>query len=144
MILLEYIRNRKLACANQDLLQVEKVAEVAFKYSYQSVEGFSRAFREWSGYSPSEISKRNTQKIFPKLSFFIDIKGRISMEVKIESKEAFHVVGVSKRVPIQFEGTNRKIIDLAQTITLEQRAHMHELGNLYPNQVVNVSYDFER
>jgi AraC family transcriptional regulator len=143
MTLLEYIRNRKLACANQDLLQGEKVTEVAFKYGYQSVEGFSRAFREWSGYLPSEISKRNTQKTFPKLSFFIDIQGGISMEVKIKSKEAFRVVGVSNRVPIQFEGTNQQIIELAQTITPEQRAHMHELGNLYPNQVVNVSYGFE-
>ncbi len=57
MTLLEYIRNRKLACANQDLLQYVKVTEAAFKYGYQSVEGFTRAFREWSGYLPSEISK---------------------------------------------------------------------------------------
>lgn len=143
MTLLEYIKNRKLACANQELVTGAKVTDFAFKYGYQSVEGFSRAFREWSGYLPSEISKRNIQKTFPKLSFFIDIKGGISMEVKIEEKAAFRIVGVTKRVPVQFEGTNQEIIKLAQQITPEQRTYMNELGNLYPKQVVNVSYDFE-
>ncbi len=40
------------------------------------------------------------------------------------------MVGVSKRVPIQFEGTNQQIIEVTQTITPEQRAHLHESGNL--------------
>jgi AraC family transcriptional regulator len=32
----------------------------------------------------------------------IDIRGGISMEFKIEKKEKFNLVGLSKRVPIQF------------------------------------------
>jgi AraC family transcriptional regulator len=54
LTLSEYIKNRKLSEANQDLLNGEKVTDVAYKYGYQSVDGFARAFKKWSGYLPSE------------------------------------------------------------------------------------------
>ncbi|MFP3919684.1 GyrI-like domain-containing protein, partial [Lysinibacillus telephonicus] len=120
-----------------------KVTDIAYEYGYQSIEGFSRAFREWSGFLPSEVAKNKIQKSFPKFTFFIDVKGGISMEFKIEKKEKFNIVGVSKRVPIQFEGENNAIIELAQSITRQQRDEMHRLADLYPHQVLNVSYDFD-
>ena len=141
--LVEYIKNRRLALANSELIKGEPVTNVAFKYRYQSVEGFSRAFREWSSYLPSEVIKNQHQKTFPRRTFYIDVKGGISMEFKIEEKPAFKLVGVSKRVPIQFEGTNNAIQELAQSITEKQRAEMHELGDLYPHQVINASYAFD-
>lgn len=143
MSLHEYIKNRRLSVANGELVNGAKVTEVAFKYGYQSVEGFSRAFREWSGFLPSEVAKNKIQKSFPKFTFYIDIRGGTSMEFKIEKKEKFNVVGVSKRVPIQFEGENQAIIELAQSITEKQRKQMHQLADLYPYQVLNVSYDFD-
>lgn len=143
MSLNEYIKNRKLSVANVELINGAKVTDIAYKYGYQSIEGFSRAFREWSGFLPSEVTKNKIQKSFPKFSFFIDIKGGISMEFKIEKKEKFTIVGVSKRVPIQFEGENNAIIELAQSITEQQRSEMHQLADLYPHQVLNVSYDFD-
>lgn len=141
--LVEYVRNRRLALANSDLIKGESVTEVAFKYGYQSVEGFSRAFREWSGFLPSEIIKSQFQKSFPPLSFYINVKGGVSMDFKIEEKPTFNLVGVSKRVPIQFEGTNKAVQDLAQSMTEKQRTEMRELGNMYPNQVLNASYAFD-
>ncbi|WP_165005154.1 MULTISPECIES: AraC family transcriptional regulator [unclassified Enterococcus] len=143
MSLFEYIKNRRLTLANRDLLEGQKVTDVAFKYGYGSIEGFSRAFRDWSGYLPTEAVKKGMQKSFPRLTFYIDVRGGKSMEFRIEKKEPFNVVGVTKRVPIQFGGVNTAIQDLAQTITEQQRKEMHELGDLYPNQVINVSYDFE-
>lgn len=65
------------------------------------------------------------------------------MEFKLEHKPSFNVVGVSKRVPIQFEGVNHSIVELAQSITEQQRSEMHQLADLYPHQVLNVSYDFD-
>jgi len=143
MSLNEYIKNRRLAEANVDLVKGEKVTDIAFKYGYQSIEGFSRAFREWSGFLPSEVAKNKFQKSFPKMSFIIAVKGGVSMEFKIEKKEKFNIVGVSKRVPIQFEGENNAIIELAQSITEQQRNEMHQLADLYPHQVLNVSYNFD-
>lgn len=138
----EYVKYRRLALANEALVKGKSVTSVAFTYGFQSVEGFSRAFKSWTNFSPSEAKQSGRQKSYPPLKFLIDVKGGISMEFRIEKKPAFQLVGVTKRVPIQFEGVNQEIMALAQSITAKQRAHMHELGDLYPNQVVNASYDF--
>ena len=50
MTLSEYIKNRRLSEANKDLLRGEKVTVVAYKYGYESVDGFTRAFKKWSGF----------------------------------------------------------------------------------------------
>ena len=46
LTLSEYIKNRKLSEANKDLLQGEKVTDVAFKYGYESVDGFYPGIQE--------------------------------------------------------------------------------------------------
>lgn len=142
LTLSEYIKNRKLSEANKDLLRGEKVTDVAFKYGYQSMDGFTRAFKKWSGYLPSDVlKKKGLSKSFPQLSFIITVKGGISMEYRIEEKPAFNLVGVSKRVPMQFEGVNMEIVKLAQSITDEQKAQMHALQNIAPYEIVNASYE---
>lgn len=141
MTLSEYIKNRKLSEANKDLLQGEKVTDVAFKYGYQSMDGFTRAFKKWSGFLPSDVIKKGISKSFPKLSFVITVKGGTTMEFRIVDKPAFNLVGVSKRVPMQFEGVNNEIVKLALSITEEQRKEMHALRNMEPYEIVNASYD---
>lgn len=137
----EYIKNRKLSEANKDLLKGEKVTDVALKYGYQSMDGFTRAFKKWSGFLPSDVIKKGISKSFPKLSFIITVKGGISMEFRIEDKPEFNLVGVSKRVPMQFEGVNNEIVKLAQSITDEQRKEMHSLQNIEPYEIINASYE---
>ncbi|MFL2128870.1 AraC family transcriptional regulator [Ruoffia sp. FAM 26255] len=139
----EYIKNRKFTLANEQLIQKKNVTDVALRFGYQTVEGFSRAFREWSGYLPSEVIKNNIQQSYFKLSFYIDIRGGEIMEFKIEHKEAFNIVGVKASVPIQFEGENNHIVNLAESITNQQKAEMHRLKGLYPNQIINASYNFD-
>ena len=63
------------------------------------------------------------------------------MEFRIEDKPAFNLVGVSKRVPMQFEGVNNEIVKLALSITDEQKAEMHALQNIAPYEIVNASYE---
>lgn len=137
----EYIKNRRLAEANRALLKGHSVTEVAYRYGYQSLDGFTRAFKKWSGYLPSEIAKTQHSEFFPKLSFKITVTGGISMEYKIVEQPEFYLAGVSQRVPMQFEGVNQAIVELAQSITPEQRAEMHALQNLEPKQIVNASYN---
>lgn len=43
------------------------------------------------------------------------------MDYKIIQKEAFNFVGVSKRISLQFEGVNNEIVELAQSISKEQK-----------------------
>lgn len=144
MSLGEYIRNRRLSNATFDLLHEGKsVTETAFKYGYESTDGFSRAFKEWSGINPSEVKKKNMLKAFPKLSFQLTIQGGINMDFRIEKKDAFKIVGVQKRVPIQFEGENQEIMKLAKSITPEQRTKLQSYANIEPNNIVNASYQFD-
>lgn len=63
------------------------------------------------------------------------------MEFKIVEKEAFYFVGVSKRVPLQFESVNNEIVKLAESISQAQREEMHHLQDIEPFEIVNVSYD---
>ena len=63
------------------------------------------------------------------------------MEYRIEEKPAFNLVGVSKRVPMQFEGVNNEIVKLAMSITDEQKNEMHALQDIEPYEIVNASYD---
>lgn len=139
MSLSEYIKKRKLYFANKDLLNKASVTHVATKYGY-SVDGFSRAFKAWSGYLPSEIYKHQILISFPKLSFSIHIKGGNMMKTRIVEQPQFNIVGVQKRVSMQFEGVNHEIVDLANSITDSQRQEMHDLQNLEPKEIINVSY----
>ena len=141
MTLSEYIKNRRLSEANRELLRGEKVTDVAYKYGYQSLDGFTRAFRNWSSFLPSDAVKKQISKSFPRLSFIITVTGGNSMESKIVEKSAFYLAGVSRRVPMQFEGVNNAIVELAMSITQEQRDEMHALQDLEPCQVVNASYN---
>ena len=65
------------------------------------------------------------------------------MDYNIINMPAFKFAGVSKRVPMQFEGENNAIIELAQSITEEQRNEMHNLMNMDPKEIVNVSYEHD-
>ncbi|APM39592.1 AraC family transcriptional regulator [Clostridium kluyveri] len=141
LTLSEYIRNRRLSEASMDLLHGEKVTDVAFKYGYQSMDGFTRAFKKWGGFLPSDVMRKGISKSFPKLSFIITVKGGSNMEFRIEDKSAFNLVGVSKRVPMQFEGVNNEIVKLAESITDEQKEEMHSLQNIEPYEIVNASYE---
>ena len=141
LTLSEYIKNRKLSEASMDLLHGEKVTDVALKYGYQSMDGFTRAFKKWSGFLPSDVIKKGISKSFPKLSFIINVKGGNTMEFRIEDKPAFNLVGVNKRVPMQFEGVNNEIVKLAKSITDEQKEEMHSLQNIEPYEIVNASYE---
>jgi AraC family transcriptional regulator len=136
----EYIKNRRLSEAGMDLLQGETVTDVALKYGY-TLDGFTRAFKKWSGHLPSDVIKNGVSQSFPKLSFVITVKGGHSMKFRIEDKPAFHLVGVKKRVPMQFKGINQDIVKLAESITDEQKEEMHALQNIEPYEVVNASYE---
>lgn len=58
------------------------------------------------------------------------------MECKIIEKPAFYFAGVSRRVPMQFEGVNEEIVRLAQSITQKQRDELHRLQNLEPLEII--------
>lgn len=94
----EYIRRRKMSKAAVDLLNgSEKIIDIALKYGYDSPTAFNRAFQSIHGIAPSLARKKGVAlKAFPPISFNITIKGDIEMNYRIETKDAFKIVGVKQ------------------------------------------------
>jgi len=74
--LTEYIRNRRLTLAGEELSSKDaKITEIAIKYGYESPDAFTKAFQRLHGVTPSKIKKGNVRlKAFPKLSFQESVK----------------------------------------------------------------------
>ncbi len=136
----EYLKLRRLAEASRELAQGALVTAVAFKYGYQSMDGFTRAFRRWCGRLPSEVKRSGLSQTFPKLTFIITVKGGVTMEYRLVSMPAFNLVGVSARVPMQFKGVNPAIVRLAESITPAQRAALHALQDIEPRAIISASW----
>lgn len=66
----EYIRNRRLSLSKNDVLNTSmNVIDIAYKYRYESHEGFTRAFYRYYGVTPSAARSRKCNlKTFHKLS----------------------------------------------------------------------------
>lgn len=103
MSLSEYIRKRKMSLAAVDLQDGKsRIIDVAAKYGYSSPTAFNRAFQSIHGVAPSAVRLEGTSiKSFPPITFKITIKGAEEMNYRIETKEAFRIVGVS--VPLEKE-----------------------------------------
>ncbi len=79
----EYIRNRRMSLAAQDLLQPNsRIIDVAMRYQYDSQESFSKAFTRFHGMPPSKL-QRGKIKLFHPLSINVTIQGGFDMSCKL-------------------------------------------------------------
>ena len=102
----EYIRRRRLTLAGNDILLTnEKITDIAFKYGYDSLESFSRAFTNFHGINPSLARKKQVKlKNFSPLHLEIDITGGDIIDYKIIEKEEFYILGkVEKHTIVEKE-----------------------------------------
>ncbi len=105
----EYIRNRRLALAGNDLaIGDEKVIDIALKYGYDSPDSFTKAFVRFHGVTPSQVRKGKTAlKLFAPLKIKLSLEGGYLMEYKIVKKEAFTVIANAKI--FSYEGAMERI-----------------------------------
>lgn len=105
----EYIRNRRLALAGNDLLVTdEKIIDIAMKYGYDSPDSFSKAFTRFHGVTPTSVRKDEVLlKSFAPLKIKISLEGGYLMDYKIVKKEAFTVIANAKTFP--YEGAKEII-----------------------------------
>ena len=107
----------------------ERILAVAEKYGYRSPTAFNRAFQAFHGIAPSSVRDEGVAiKSFSPIVFRIAIKGAAEMNYRIETKEAFRIVGVS--APLQRELENNFMIvpkmwgDAAADGTIQKLAAM--------------------
>ncbi len=88
--LMEYVRSRRLSLARMDLLKDTKILTVALDYGFETASGFSKAFRNEFGYSPTWYIAR--MRNYTMVDRFANIGGYL-MKPEIVTKEAFKVAG---------------------------------------------------
>lgn len=90
----EYIRNRRLALAGNDLATgEEKIIDIAMKYGYDSPDSFTRAFTRFHGVTPTAARKEQVMlKSFAPLKVKLLLEGGYIMDYRIVKKEAFTVI----------------------------------------------------
>ena len=140
----EYIRRRRLSLAALELTNSNiKVIDVALKYGYNSPDAFTRAFQLVHGVTPSEVKNNSYPlKAYPPMTFELSIRGGSEMNYRIEQKNAFHIVGIKKRVPIIFEGENPEITAMWKTLTMEKIQQLLQLCNVDPTGMIQASVNF--
>lgn len=91
----EYIRNRRLSNAGQELfLNKEKVIDIAIKYQYNNATSFSRAFEKFHGIKPSEARDNPKKlKMYTKLHFNEQYEQKYDMDYEIVEKDEITMYG---------------------------------------------------
>ncbi|MCL2571420.1 MAG: AraC family transcriptional regulator [Defluviitaleaceae bacterium] len=82
----EYIRNRRLTLAGEELKNSPhvKVIDISMKYGYDSPDSFTKAFTRFHGVTPASARVlRKNLKIFYPLSIKVYIKGGFGMKRKV-------------------------------------------------------------
>ena len=60
MGMMEYIRQRRLACAASELLKTDSgIVDIAMQYQFETQDGFSKAFKRHYGTSPGKYRRYN-------------------------------------------------------------------------------------
>ena len=138
----EYIRRRRMSRAAVDLQNGDqRIIDVAAKYGYESPTAFNRAFQSVHGFAPSQTREAGrTLTSFPAISFQMTIKGAVQMDYRIETREAFRIVGVSapleREIEKNFEAVPRMWGKAAQDGTIAQLAGLMDTR---PQGILGVS-----
>lgn len=140
----EYIRRRRLTFAAFELNNSNiRIIDLAVKYGYSSPDSFTRAFQGLHGITPSEARHNGKSlKAYPRMTFQLSIKGGNEMNYRIVEKEAFHIIGIKKRVPIVFSGVNPEIAAMWQSLNEGIITKLKELSNVEPLGLISASVNF--
>lgn len=84
----EYIRNRRLSLAGQELQSTGiLVIDAAYKYGYDTPESFSKAFSRFHGVTPRQAKRKGTElHLFNPLAIKITMEGGSIMNYRFDSK----------------------------------------------------------
>lgn len=93
----DYIRNRRLTLAAIDIINSDdKIIDIAYKYQYDSPEGFLRAFKKLFGVTPSRVRKEDVVlKSYPKLELAYE-EGFKPLDYHVVKKDMFYISGYKR------------------------------------------------
>ena len=133
----EYLRSRRLTEAavilrNKD----EKIIDVAFKFGYESSDSFGTAFKNFHGFTPSEVRNGRPFKLVSRVQLALSVRGGRSMNITIQKKQAFTVAGVNE------QSINSSLCPSVWNKLYKKYSH-DELASLGSDQSMGVCHDVE-
>ena len=133
----EYLRNRRLTEAAVMLRDMdEKIIDIALKFGYESSDSFGTAFKNFHGFTPSEVRNGKPFKLVSRVQLSLSVRGGRSMKVTIQKKEAFTVAGIN------VQNINSSLCPSIWDKLYEKYSH-DELIGLGSGQSVGVCHDVE-
>ncbi len=99
----EYIRNRKLALAGEDIqLSDTSILDIGLKYGYETAESFTKAFTRFHGATPNAVRKNGASlKLYNKLSIQLQVEGGSSLDYRVINHSCIRVMAKTKVFQIQ-------------------------------------------
>jgi AraC family transcriptional regulator len=140
----EYLRYRRLSEAGRELLiSDEKIIDIALKYGYESPDSFTKAFYRFHGCTPTDARNNGVSlKSFAPLKIKLMLEGGNVMEYRIEEKEAFSVMGISKI--FGYENANKEIPEFWRELfrDMENRKVLGMYGICYDSEMAGNSFRY--
>ena len=122
--LFEYIKRRRLSKAAVDIINGEKVIDVALKYQYNSSEAFSRAFKTMHGVNPSILKKKSVNlNLTPILTFNENNNNDLNINYKIVKDKEFNLYTHS------FKASEEKLGDSTTSFWKEMKQKYNFFSN---------------
>ncbi|MDF2557242.1 MAG: AraC family transcriptional regulator [Bacillales bacterium] len=137
----EYVRRRRLTLAVTKLKgNKDKIIDIALSIGYDSPDSFTKAFQMVHGVTPSQVRKSSVNvKAFPPMTFQLTIQGGTEMNFRIVDKDTFQIVGIKKRITLQYEGVNTQMDSMWASLTMDDFIELKQLSNVDPNGILCVS-----
>lgn len=133
----EYLRGRKLTEAAIALRDTdEKVIDIAFRFGYESSDSFGTAFKNFHGFTPSEVRNGKPFKLISRIQLALTVKGGRSMNVTIQKKGSFTVAGFNE------ENINSSLCPEVWN-KLYEKYSQEELASLGDGESVGICHDVE-
>ena len=133
----EYFRSRRLTEAAVILRNTdEKIIDVAFKFGYESSDSFGTAFKNFHGFTPSEVRNGKPFKLVSRVQLALSVRGGRSMNITIQKKQAFTVAGVNE------QSINSSLCPSVWNKLYKKYSH-GELASLGSDQSMGVCHDVE-
>ena len=133
----EYLRSRRLTEAAIMLRDTDdKIIDIAFKFGYESSDSFGTAFKNFHGFTPSEVRNGKPFKLVSRVQLALSVRGGRSMNITIQKKQAFTVAGVNE------QSINSSLCPSVWNKLYKKYSH-DELASLGSDQSMGVCHDVE-
>ncbi|SEW13411.1 helix-turn-helix transcriptional regulator [[Clostridium] fimetarium] len=135
---MEYVKERKLIKASEEIIAGKKILDVALEYGYQSHSGFTKAFKKTYGFSPILLRAFNFQKNYLGGNYIMSHAFMSNTNVHATKEELFEVL-VSTVLGNQLKCNQEELQKAFDMACLAHEGQIRHSGDEYVCHSINVA-----